>query len=179
MLNQSDLFSEVLNGKALAINFIANNRQYKMGYYLADDIYPKWPTFVKTFNRAADEKQALSALKQEAARKDVKRAFMVLHARFNIIKAPARTWFTLDIMYTCIILHNMIVVDEGPELRNWFYPETPRSSTASSPPRSGVHPSLQERLCVRTRTHDSIALAQLQEDLVEHIWAKFDTVRRT
>ncbi|XP_047979400.1 uncharacterized protein LOC125221321 [Salvia hispanica] len=47
VLNNSNLFSEVLNGKAPAINFIANNRQYKMGYYLADGIYPKWPTFVK------------------------------------------------------------------------------------------------------------------------------------
>ncbi|XP_047948879.1 uncharacterized protein LOC125194675 [Salvia hispanica] len=61
---------EVLNGKAPVINFIANNRQYKMGYYLADDIY-LWPTFVKTFNRPANEKQALFAQKQEAARKDV------------------------------------------------------------------------------------------------------------
>ncbi|XP_047942686.1 uncharacterized protein LOC125189454 [Salvia hispanica] len=32
VLNNSDLFSEVLNGKASAINFIANNRQYKMGH---------------------------------------------------------------------------------------------------------------------------------------------------
>ncbi|XP_047952329.1 uncharacterized protein LOC125197851 [Salvia hispanica] len=55
VLNNFDLFGEVLNGKASAINFIANNRQYKMGYYLADGIYPKWPTFVKTFNRPANE----------------------------------------------------------------------------------------------------------------------------
>ncbi|XP_047979186.1 uncharacterized protein LOC125221101 [Salvia hispanica] len=74
VLNNSDLFSEVLNGKASAINFIANNRQYKMRYYLADGIYPKWPTFVKTFNRPANEKQSLVAQKQEAARKDVERS---------------------------------------------------------------------------------------------------------
>ncbi|XP_047978945.1 uncharacterized protein LOC125220855 [Salvia hispanica] len=93
VLNNSDLFSEALNGKASAINFIANNRQCKMGYYLADGIYPKWPTFMKTFNRPANEKQSLFAQKQEAARKDVERAFGVLQARFNIIKAPARQWF--------------------------------------------------------------------------------------
>ena len=176
VLNNSDLFAEVLNGKAPAINFVANNRQYKMGYYLADGIYPKWPTFVKTFNRPADEKQSLFAQKQESARKDVERAFGVLQARWNIIKAPARQWFMenmVDIMYTCIILHNMIVADEGPEAGNWFDPETPGSSTASSPPRTGVHPSLQERLSIRARTRDSTAHAQLQEDLMEHIWAKF------
>ncbi|XP_047979258.1 uncharacterized protein LOC125221177 [Salvia hispanica] len=65
VLNQSDLFSEVLNGKASAINFIANNRQYKMGYYLAHDIYPKWPTFVKTFNRPTE---ALSLRLPETSR---------------------------------------------------------------------------------------------------------------
>ena len=53
VLNNSNLFSEVLNGKASAINFIANNRQYKIGYYLAEGIYPNWPTFVKT---QADER---------------------------------------------------------------------------------------------------------------------------
>ncbi|XP_047983837.1 uncharacterized protein LOC125224473 [Salvia hispanica] len=78
VLNHSDFFSGVLNDKAPAINFIANNHQYKMGYYLADDIYPKWSTFVKTFNRHANEKQVLFAQKQEAARKDVERAFGVL-----------------------------------------------------------------------------------------------------
>ncbi|XP_042002870.1 protein ALP1-like, partial [Salvia splendens] len=112
VLQQSDLFTEVLDGKAPAINFVANNRRYKMGYYLADGIYPKWPTFVKTCGRPANPKQALFAQKQEAARKDVERAFGVLQARFNIIKAPARSWFMesmVDIMYTCIILHNMIV----------------------------------------------------------------------
>ena len=31
----------------------------------------------------------------------------------------------VDIMYTYIILYNMIVADEGPEAGNWFDPENP------------------------------------------------------
>ncbi|XP_047978936.1 uncharacterized protein LOC125220844 [Salvia hispanica] len=38
VLNNSNLFSEVLNGKASAINFIANNRQYKMGQFSSSKI---------------------------------------------------------------------------------------------------------------------------------------------
>jgi hypothetical protein len=49
---------------------------------------------------------------QEAYRKDVERAFGVLQARFNIIRTATRMWNTEqldDIMYACVILHNMIV----------------------------------------------------------------------
>jgi len=55
------------------------------------------------------------AKKQEAARKDVERAFGVLQARFAILRGPARFWkqeTLANIMYACIILHNMIVEDE-------------------------------------------------------------------
>ncbi|KAF8378578.1 hypothetical protein HHK36_029923 [Tetracentron sinense] len=51
---------------------------------------------------------------QEAYRKDVKRTFGVLQARFAIVP-PARFWSHEDldhIMKTCIILHNMIIEDE-------------------------------------------------------------------
>jgi hypothetical protein len=48
VLNQSPLFTEVLQGRAPEVNFTVNETEYKMGYYLADGIYPAWTTFVKT-----------------------------------------------------------------------------------------------------------------------------------
>ena len=86
-----------------------------MGYYLADGIYPEWAAFVKTINRPHTAKAKLYAQRQEAARKDVERAFGVLQKRWAIIRHPARLWEReelADIMYACIILHNMIVEDE-------------------------------------------------------------------
>jgi hypothetical protein len=49
--------------------------------------------------------------------KDIERTFGVLQKRWAIVRAPAYGWslgHIGDIMKTCIILHNMIVEDEGP-----------------------------------------------------------------
>ncbi|GJS13606.1 ALP1-like protein isoform X1 [Tanacetum coccineum] len=54
---------------------------FEKGYYLADDIYPQWSSFVKSFTVANSEKNALFKRKQESARKDVERAFGVLQGR--------------------------------------------------------------------------------------------------
>ncbi|GJV37783.1 ALP1-like protein isoform X1 [Tanacetum coccineum] len=58
--------------------FVVNGHTYRKGYYLADGIYPAWSTFVKTFSVARDEKSLKFKRVQEAARKDIERAFGVL-----------------------------------------------------------------------------------------------------
>ena len=58
---------------------------------------------------------------QESARKDIERAFGVPQARFNIVRAPARSWSLAhisNIMKTWIILQNMIVEDEVTRTRD-------------------------------------------------------------
>uniref|UniRef100_A0A0D3CBS7 DDE Tnp4 domain-containing protein n=1 Tax=Brassica oleracea var. oleracea TaxID=109376 RepID=A0A0D3CBS7_BRAOL len=63
-------------------------------------------------------KTVLFAQRQEAARKDVERAFGVLQARFAIVKNPALSWDKVkigEIMRACIIFHNMIVENERGE----------------------------------------------------------------
>uniref|UniRef100_A0A452YLD0 DDE Tnp4 domain-containing protein n=1 Tax=Aegilops tauschii subsp. strangulata TaxID=200361 RepID=A0A452YLD0_AEGTS len=82
VLNQSPLFTEVLEGRAPPVQFTINQRQYNMGYYLVDGIYPEWAAFVKNIPLAQSEKQ-------EGARKDVERAFAILQARFAILRYAA------------------------------------------------------------------------------------------
>nr|KAJ0222975.1 hypothetical protein LSAT_V11C200056340 [Lactuca sativa] len=69
MLDRSPIFHELLEVKAPKINFQVNGNNYNLG-----------------------PKHALFAKKQEAARKDVERAFGILQARFAIISGPSRMW---------------------------------------------------------------------------------------
>ncbi|MCI23125.1 ribosomal protein [Trifolium medium] len=104
-----------MQGRAPEVHYLVNRHEYNMGYYLSDDIYLEWATFVKSIPMPQGDKRKLFAQHQEGARKDIERAFGVLQSRFAIIRNPARSWH-LDalkrIMDTCIILHNMIVEDE-------------------------------------------------------------------
>ncbi|XP_048421441.1 uncharacterized protein LOC125468873, partial [Pyrus x bretschneideri] len=97
-------------GKAPKVTYEVNKCMYDGPYYLADDIYPRWSTFVKTVPcpRSAKEKHFASC--QEGCRKDVERCFGILQARWAIVKGAAKLLESLrSIMMTCIILHNMIV----------------------------------------------------------------------
>jgi len=64
--------------------------EYTMRYYLADEIYPNWSTFVKTIPRPLGAKRKYFASKQESARKDVERVFGVLQSRFAIVRGPVQ-----------------------------------------------------------------------------------------
>nr|XP_011462223.1 PREDICTED: uncharacterized protein LOC101310791 [Fragaria vesca subsp. vesca] len=118
VLEHSPLFVDLREGRAPPVNFRVNDHDYKMGYYLADGIYPSWSTFVKTIPCPQGEKAKNFAKAQEGCRKDVERAFGVLQTRFAIVKGPARFWDreTLQkIMKACVIMHNMIIEDEHAE----------------------------------------------------------------
>jgi hypothetical protein len=115
VLNQSPLFKDVLQVQAPIVNFMVNGHGHNMRYYLADDIYPSWPVFIKGFPLPQREKHQLFTNVQATWHKDVECAFGVLKSRFNIIAVPGRSYsqHTLDlIMRACVILHNMTIDDE-------------------------------------------------------------------
>src|ERR1044072_1338602 len=61
VLNQSPVFSDVLNGEAPAVQFTLGTNSYHMGCYLADGIYPEWATFVKTIPMPQGDKKKVFA----------------------------------------------------------------------------------------------------------------------
>ncbi|GKE10996.1 ALP1-like protein [Tanacetum coccineum] len=105
VLNNSPLFEDLLDDIALVAPFECNGVTFEKRYYLADGIYPQWSCFVKSFTVANLEKNALFKRKQESARKDVERAFGVLQGAWTVNKLRR-------VMYTCIILYNMILKDQ-------------------------------------------------------------------
>ncbi|XP_057811713.1 uncharacterized protein LOC131025951 [Salvia miltiorrhiza] len=145
VLHQSTLFNDVLAGHEAAVHFLANNSHHTRGYYLTDGIYPDWPVFVKSFQFPNDEKKRRFKVMQEAARKDVERAFGVLQARWEAGNASN---FDGD-------------DGEGP------------SSTPQTQFNSGAPPEFAAYLARNASLKDARLHACLRDDLVEHIWARF------
>ncbi|KAJ9560155.1 LOW QUALITY PROTEIN: hypothetical protein OSB04_005315 [Centaurea solstitialis] len=108
VVNQSPVFNDLFEDKAPDSSFVLNGTHYNHGYYLADGIYPEYPH--------DDERRIHFKERQESARKDIERTFATLQSKWHMVKRPARVWTRTklqEIMYTCIILHNMIREDEG------------------------------------------------------------------
>ncbi|GJT38388.1 ALP1-like protein isoform X1 [Tanacetum coccineum] len=143
---------------------------YEKGYYLANDIYPQWASFVKSFTVASSEKNVLYKRKQEGARKDIERAFGVLQGRWRIISQPARAW-TINklrrVMHTCIILHNMILEDQK-------YALTEFDEESYICPQPNILRTWVERCDIRRKKdkelRDKNTHAKLQRNIIEHLW---------
>ena len=66
VLEQFHIFSKLAQGHAFSVNYLINDNDYTMGYYLANDIYPKWSTSVKTILPPLGQKRKLFAKSQES-----------------------------------------------------------------------------------------------------------------
>ncbi|XP_055527295.1 uncharacterized protein LOC129719906 [Wyeomyia smithii] len=168
VLHRSPLFSNIYNGTTPSVDFEINGHTYSTGYYLADGIYPNLSTLVQTIPATVGQKRKYFAEKQEICRKDVERAFGVLMARFAIIKNPARLWSKEDLrfmMRACIILHNMIIDNER---------DDDSSPHDLSPEEYCANPDMSDFagfLAQYQEVHNSKLHEQLQNDLIEHLWA--------
>ncbi|GJZ30144.1 ALP1-like protein isoform X1 [Tanacetum coccineum] len=168
VLDNSPLFNDLLDDKAPVAPFVVNGVGYENGYYLADGIYPQWATFVKSFTVANDAKHSYFKKRQESARNDVERAFGVLQGRWGILQQPARQYHVNSIrriMYSCIILHNMILKDQKMAVTDW-------NEVYANPSRN-MQRTWVERCETRRRKakelRDRETHISLQQNLMEHI----------
>ncbi|XP_074579122.1 uncharacterized protein LOC141835648 [Curcuma longa] len=161
-------------GITVPAHYVIQGKEYNMGYYLADGIYPKWSTLVQTIHDPRGRKNQLFAMKQEACRKDVERAFGVLQSRFAIIAGPSRFWqknILHDIMTSCIIMHNMIIEDErdlNAPIVEHFEVSTPDVEAAVDD-----RTRFEDFLARYRQIKDKEAHIALRNALIDHIWEQY------
>ncbi|GKA66633.1 ALP1-like protein isoform X1 [Tanacetum coccineum] len=173
VLDNYPLFDDFLDDKSPVAPFMVNGVGFEKGYYLADGIYPQQATFVKSFAVANDAKHNYVKKRQESARKDVERAFSILRGRWGIIAQPARQYHVNNIrriMYSFIIMHNMILEDQQMAVTDWndVYANPSRNMQRTWVERCEVQRRKAKELRDR-ETHIS-----LQQNLMEHIWREVE-----
>ena len=155
VLQVSPLLNHYQNGTAADTSFDLAEEHFDYGYYLVDGIYHEWAIFVKTI-AFPDNGQALKFKRaQERARKDIERAFGAIKKRWRILKGGARSWDrdkVARVMYTCCILHNMILEDEGRAICTYV----PHENVHPNPPpiQPGSQAAFEVRRALKNRpTH--------------------------
>ncbi|XP_071727891.1 uncharacterized protein [Rutidosis leptorrhynchoides] len=170
VLNQSPIFDKLKNGTAPSAPFEVNGHHYTKGYYLTDGIYPDWETLIKGYSCPTEEETIKFTRFQASARKDVEMAFGVLQGWFHILRLPVCTMSVnrmRRVMECCVILHNMILEDNGFALSKWeerFITEEMENRMEHVPNRG------RDRDIIAREIWDRDVHNQLTEDLVEHIW---------
>ena len=116
-----------------------------------------------------DQKKSNFSACQESARKDVERYFGVLQTRWSMIANPCRLWSTSDmsdVMYACIIMHNMIIEDKADE----DLPELDVPSSSQSTLRRGF--TFNDLQIGTQNLQESETYYSLRDDLVQHLWTQ-------
>lgn len=162
----------MLIGNEDGVHFTVNVNQYKHPYLPADGIYPTLPVLVQTLNHPSDNAGRHFAKCQEAARKDIERAFGVFQARWEILKRPSSLWHLKDItstMMCCIILDNMIILKCGR-----LDPTIEGFTSGKSIQRNRRDPRVSNPLMgyvdCTTTLRDSTQHSKLMEDLKMSMW---------
>ncbi|CAM8951111.1 unnamed protein product [Rhodiola kirilowii] len=115
VLLMSHIFDPLLAGICPQVTYKVNGSTYDNSYYLADEIYPRYSSFVKTIINPQTDAEKLFSKKQKSYRKDVERCFGILQSRWAILRHAGmchRKCVLKTIMLACIILHNMTVEEE-------------------------------------------------------------------
>ena len=175
VLQRSPIFAKLVEGHIPPVNYEVNGHHYTKGYYLADGIYSRWTTFVKSITNPRGNKASNFASQQESVQKDVEWAVGVLQQRFAIVRYPALTWSSdqmWEVMNCCVILHNMIIESERTNPVHDHQPydfEGPHAQVD----HNGSAP-FADFLAMYVEIRDETTHNDLQSDIANHLWARRD-----
>ncbi|KAG7371563.1 plant transposon protein [Nitzschia inconspicua] len=119
ILNQSPFLRSLTDGvfnelESDVVPYSIGDEIFDKMFVLVDGIYPRYSRFVKTLKQPVSQSEQRFAKWQEAARKDIERAFGVLQAKFQAVARPIHTLRLEEIgamVTTCLVLHNICVSD--------------------------------------------------------------------
>ena len=106
------MFTDGTFARDIDFEFEIDDTTFNKLWVLVDGIYPELARFVKTISVPLSKAHKRFAKWQESTRKSVERGFGVLQRKFMILVRKQEFWFLNDIndvVFTCIILHNMMV----------------------------------------------------------------------
>ena len=95
VLEWSFVFSLLAEGRAPPCNYSINGNDYIIGYYLADGIYPKWSTFLKTIPSPKVNK-LIHFVKARVAKKWCTTSIWSTSRKFEIISDGYKSWVSWD-----------------------------------------------------------------------------------
>ena len=163
VLQHSPMFAKLVEGHASPVTYEVNGHHYTKGYYLADDIYPRWATFVKSITNPRGNKASNFASQQESARKDVERAFGVLQQRFAIVQYPVLTWSS-DQMWEVMNCRERTNPVHDHQPYDFEGPHAQVDHNVSAP--------FAYFLAMHMEIRDETTHNDLQTDLANHMWAR-------
>ncbi|KAL7583582.1 uncharacterized protein LOC111921334 [Lactuca sativa] len=146
---------EVANER-LMHDYFAKNVTFQ-GYYFRRQFYMHKALFFRIVNIVTTK-----------VRKDVERAFGALKKRWHILKNPSpflEEKKMSEVMYTCIVLHNMILEDNGNAICE-------SNENEIIPPTQAFEVGSTEYLALAMRAifHDVETYRVIRRDLTGHIW---------
>ena len=133
ILSLSPLLDRMLDGtfhaleeEAGVVPFEVSGELFNNIFFLVDGIYPKYSRFVRGIKEPITQTEKYYTAWQEAARKDIERAFGVLKNTWQFVDRPIHVLnlqAIADKIQCCLILHNMLVTDRVMEGPNYNYTE--------------------------------------------------------
>ncbi|GJY26475.1 ALP1-like protein [Tanacetum coccineum] len=141
-----------------------NDLNVLYGSPLFDDLLAEKAPFQRLVSQGIKKPPSL-----KSSRKDIEKAFGVLQGRWRIIQQLTRAYHMNTIrriMYTCMILHNMILEDQNFDIIEYWH--------MYASPESNIQRTWVER-CERQRRRnkelrDRRVHEDLRHDIVEHLW---------
>ncbi|XP_022000178.1 uncharacterized protein LOC110897728 [Helianthus annuus] len=165
IIHHSPIFNDRINGIGPKGTFFVNGVEYKYVYYLVNGIYHEYVVFVKSFSRdgTLDPKRIKFSKVHMAERKDIERASGVLQKMWRVLSMSCRLHEKdqiRNVMYVCIILHDMILEDEGRAIVEYYGDEPGTNNEDISDEKR-----TQNQYLIESRQINS----NIRADLVEHV----------